>query len=758
METHWLLRFFARFRPQYGWLAFVMLIGALGCLLFATLEVGWVPEDRFIIPILGLGFLFAAWLAHRPVNPWVAWTVLIILGGVLSFFLVADLIPPSTVIGRGSEAMAEYMRLRAALFYDRAASWITTVRSGGRSTETVVFALGLALAGWLVATVLAWSAYRLRRPFLGLTLAGFALAANTFYGQSALHWAVFFFGLAITSGTLLLHLMREEEWERRGIDFPADVRTDLIFYTAGISLGVMSLAIGIPAINFRAIAETFQRQESVVAAEEAMARAFAGVAQPRTDEGTGRGGGLPRSFLVGGGPELAGTVVMTATISAEPPADLSAFHWRSISFDVYTGDGWQRSPEREENVGGGELIVPTLEPPVAGQLVRVTQHVDWTYDRRATRYTLGRPALFSHDIAAMWRGRDDFVGARGRNSAPNRYTVETMVVVATPDALRAAQLADVPPEIRARYTELPDTVPRRVLDLAREIAAPEGAGQSAPYDQAKTIENFLRQYPYTLDLPRPPPDVDIVDYFLFDLQTGFCDYYASAMVVMARAVGLPARLGVGFLQQPPDAHGVQRIRQLDAHSWAEIYFAGFGWVEFEPTAPFAGDAAAVPVQAETGDAPPTYTPGGLPVAIPERAPQQEFPWPWLLAVVAALLIAGRLWGRRLIEIIVPRYDKLDDIQAAYARLQDGAAALGIPPQPDQTPAEFALNLLSSPAFSVPEAQAIRPAIERLAALFAVRQYGQATSEALAAEAKVAWGAIGTPMRRLIWRRRLGGHD
>ena len=77
----------------------------------------------------------------------------------------------------------------------------------------------------------------------------------------------------------------------------------------------------------------------------------------------------------------------------------------------------------------------------------------------------------------------------------------------------------------------------------------------------------------------------MADYFLFDLKTGYCDYYATSMIVMARAVGLPARLVIGYANgdyDPVKAEYV--IREADAHSWVEVYFAGAGWVEFEPTA------------------------------------------------------------------------------------------------------------------------------------------------------------------------------
>jgi len=750
MEASWIARLIDRFRPPLGWLSLLLLLGALATLVLSVLEVGWVPNDRILIPALAGGFALGAALAHRSARPAAAWALLLAAGAVVAVVLAAELWPPPRVLGAGVAAVVDFWRIRAALFADRSAGWLAAVRGGGRSTETVVFALTLAGAGWFVAAFLAWSVYRLRRPFLGLGLAGAALAANTFYGQSGLYWAVFFFGLAVSAGTYISYLYREMAWERDGTDYSSEVRADLLIYTAGVSLGVMSLAMALPAINYRAIAEAFQRQENVVAAEQTLARAFAGVAQPRTDEGASGGGGMPRAFLLGDDPELADTVVMTATVAAEDNAlDLSAFHWRSVSFDVYTGRGWRRSPEREEGIDSGRPI-PLPDDFAAVEPARAIQQVNWTYDRRATRYTLGRPVRFSHDVTAMWRGADDLVGARGRNNAPGRYTVETALIPATAAGLRAARPQDAPPEIRARYTALPDTVTGRTRDLALQIAGDLPTG----YDQARAIEQFLRQYPYSLDLPPVPPDVDIVDYFLFDLQTGFCDYYASAMVVMARSLGLPARLGVGFLQRPPDAAGVQTLRQIDAHSWAEIYFPGYGWVEFEPTAAAPAPTLA-PAPAATGAPPATYTPGGAAVAIPPRAPQRERPWlPWSLglAALAAAVVAWRLWGDRLRERLAAPPEP-DDTRRAFARLQERAAALGRPPRTGQTPAEFVAELLAAPDFAEPEAARLRAPIEQLAALFAARQYGRAAPEPTAAEARAVWAGLGRGLRRLAWRRR-----
>jgi hypothetical protein len=135
--------------------------------------------------------------------------------------------------------------------------------------------------------------------------------------------------------------------------------------------------------------------------------------------------------------------------------------------------------------------------------------------------------------------------------------------------------------VRERYLALPEGIPDRVYELAAELTA----GQPTVFDQALALEAYLRTFPYTLDLPPPPPDRDIVDYFLFDLKRGYCDYYATSLVVLARAVGIPARLAVGYASGFYDpANQRQIVTAADAHSWVEVYFPEYGWVPFEPTA------------------------------------------------------------------------------------------------------------------------------------------------------------------------------
>ena len=128
------------------------------------------------------------------------------------------------------------------------------------------------------------------------------------------------------------------------------------------------------------------------------------------------------------------------------------------------------------------------------------------------------------------------------------------------------------------YTQLPDAFPERVRDLAKDVTK-EGENN---FQKMTMLEQFLNSsFTYTLTPGPSPQNQDFVDYFLFDLQMGYCVHFATAFVTMARSLGMPARYVEGFLV-------VDRTREVYvlnnmAHAWAEVYFEGYGWVRFEPT-------------------------------------------------------------------------------------------------------------------------------------------------------------------------------
>ncbi|HEX2944558.1 MAG TPA: transglutaminase domain-containing protein [Clostridia bacterium] len=152
-----------------------------------------------------------------------------------------------------------------------------------------------------------------------------------------------------------------------------------------------------------------------------------------------------------------------------------------------------------------------------------------------------------------------------------------------------SKLKDSSNEIYKRYLQLPKNLPQRVKDLSASLVATE----KNDYDKAKAIEQYMAsKYPYNLDVRSTPRNRDFVDYFLFDLKEGYCSYYASAMTVLARCAGLPARYVEGYMlpaEPVKNDNTTYVVSNMQAHAWVEIYFEGYGWLPFEPTAPFRSE-------------------------------------------------------------------------------------------------------------------------------------------------------------------------
>ena len=162
------------------------------------------------------------------------------------------------------------------------------------------------------------------------------------------------------------------------------------------------------------------------------------------------------------------------------------------------------------------------------------------------------------------------------------YTMVSYVSVATDDDLRqaGARLPRLHPGTTT--SPLPPDLPPRVGDLAERITV----DAETPLDKAVTIQEFLRsdRFVYSQNIDAPPAGADGVDHFLFETQTGYSDYYASAMAVMLRSVGVPTRLAAGYAPgQYYSDTGMHVVRDLDSHGWVQVYFPGYGWIDFEPT-------------------------------------------------------------------------------------------------------------------------------------------------------------------------------
>jgi transglutaminase-like putative cysteine protease len=191
-----------------------------------------------------------------------------------------------------------------------------------------------------------------------------------------------------------------------------------------------------------------------------------------------------------------------------------------------------------------------------------------------------------------------------------------------------------------QYMQLPDTLPQRIRDLADEITK----DATNDYDKAVAIEDYLRHnFSYTLTPGGSDLDRDFVDQFLFEGKRGYCTYFATAMVVLLRCEGVPARYVEGYvLPGYANSRGVYEVTKKQGHAWVEVYFEGLGWLTFEPT-PFSSDNAPTETPtrppAQTSTPPPSPTPRGssAPVVNPGETPPGLKPA--VLFLPAALLAA-----------------------------------------------------------------------------------------------------------------------
>lgn len=742
-----------RFRPRESWLSLLLLISTIFLLVSAILEVDWVPEAEVAWVTAVLGLLLAYLLAKKAKSTLLAWIIIILYGLLVTFIHLAHLLPPFNVIQQGFWPLRAFWLRNSTLFLNRASSWLITVAHGHRSQETIIFAFGLGLACWLVTALAVWAVIRQRKPLRGLTLIGVALALNGFFGLSPLWYLPAFVGLAAGLSATINFNTLEDKWRKRGLDFSDEIRIEMLIYVAVIAVFLMAASMLLPAFSLTKTVDAFLAHPWLSGAEETLDEAFAGVKKPRPRPPGSPGGYgvMPRAYLLGEkSPDLAEIIMMTAVVTDKygnpAPHDLTKrIHWRSLSYEIYTGRGWTLTEEREEPMPAHE----TVPLPETASTLELVQDITWVRDKRLVRYTLGEPVQFDHAVTLHWRGLDDYVRAHGLTQT---YQVTTRVSIAEADALRATTTADIDSLLLSRYTQLPQDLPPRIHDLAQTVAG----DLDNPYDQARALERFLRQYPYSLAVEAAPPGVDPVDYFLFDLQSGYCDYYSSSMVLLARSLGIPARVAVGFLSQPPDDNGMQTIRQSNGHSWAEVYFAGYGWVEFEPTAGFSSPHDARIEQTWGTEPPEDFISNPEETApLPERDPLKQ-PREWgtigfrvsLVVLLLVVLAAAWIWLSR-------RAETEESVLATYGRFQSQAHKLGTAAQPHQTPAEFNqtfqqnLDAFSDHPPTQARAQSVKPLATRLTELFNEAQYAPEPKDHTN-EAHTIW----QQMKRPLWLMRL----
>ncbi len=244
-------------------------------------------------------------------------------------------------------------------------------------------------------------------------------------------------------------------------------------------------------------------------------------------------------------------------------------YWRTAAYGTYTGSGWERSTETQSVDGAIERTGPD------------GQRIDWevTLKKSASAApTAYRPALI--------RGLDNpEVTANGAIQPGSKLSAGATIegVSYAPrddvDLLRSTD-ESYPSAIEQRYTQLPDDTPDRIGSRTAELF--NDADATDPYEKAVAVQEYLRSTKeYSLDVAERSGN--IADTFLFEMDAGYCEYFATSMAVMLRSQDIPARYVVGYSSGQKVGDNTYEVRGMNAHAWVEVYFEDVGWVRFDPT-------------------------------------------------------------------------------------------------------------------------------------------------------------------------------
>jgi transglutaminase-like putative cysteine protease len=372
-------------------------------------------------------------------------------------------------------------------------------------------------------------------------------------------------------------------------------------------------------------------------------------------------------------------------------------YWVGQTFDEWNGQDWVQStnpvngPHVEKVSGGSPFTIPTYPDQVA-ELATGTEDIQTFY------LTDDGPNLVFHadnvqrvylQSRAVYVTPDGTIASTSSMGSGSIYTVVSNDTGASAAQLRAATEVGVNgiPGSRAaplseaeqnRYLQLPHTDPR-VTALAAAVTAGIGTSTGEPattdprtYDKVQAIGRWMAAHiRYTTDIPPLPAGADAVDSFLFGTRRGYCEQISTATVVMLRSLGIPAREAVGYVPGPYNPiTDLYDIQAKDAHAWVQVWFPGYGWQNFDPTAtvPLANPA---------------------PGSVLARSLSRDLARvPWLPLALGAAVVAVVVWLRRR----RLRRPATWAHQVA-ADLATGGARIGMPRRSDETLTDYTRRLV-----------------------------------------------------------------
>ena len=565
-------------RPEnrsWDWLVVLLLVAALSITAYRLTDTKWTDHLNMTVSLTWVGMILGLLLGYSQFK---AGSVKIFGIAFTLFFPIHQLLLTTPIEFTWSERLGilgERIRTSTVLFI-----------ANQPLNDSILFISLLALIFWLNALTSGYLLARYRKPWSGLIIAGITMIAIDIYhpvlAQSGFASALFAI-LALVISTRINYINKSRDWQTERASVDSDTGSNLIRVALISTIILVVLAWNAPRVVRAFVPNTPER--------ERLLENWQGVRQRLQNATASLRGSVPieveffgEFFGLGTGTSLTEETIFTVSPNI-PKYGGASFYWRLRSYDSYSTGQWSNTIQDEAVLKPGEQVAPFSQ-----------------YDHRVTREFIFRPVrnlgmLYAPGLMLQSDLPTSLIVDRNEEQINDIVVVlvDEMVRPGTEYTLSASLAAPNLAELRAagteypdwvveKYLQLPENMPARISTLAREITS----GALTPYDQAAAITVWLRtNIEYSTTIPTPPPNIDPVEWVLFEQKQAFCNYYASAEVLMLRSLGVPARWVVGYAQGElvnSDTESYYRVRDMDRHAWPEVFFPGLGWVEFEPTA------------------------------------------------------------------------------------------------------------------------------------------------------------------------------
>lgn len=678
--------------PRWGnakvWLNLAFLFLTLGIAVFSIEQAHWITPQPYFTLLLFFSVAVVWLLTVARLPGWALHLIAMAAGVLIVFWQGAMILPAGGGIGRLISLFSAWWQGGAGLH---------------EGDGQAIFGILLALLTWLTGYLAAWFVLRRKNAWVAVLLGLIIIMVNlsNLPGKNFIFFT--FFLLAAVLLIIQTNIVRQSSSGHK-----ASYSGKSMFYLVVSLFCITMLAVSISWVT---------PQLRLSSLQNAIAAGMpwkSGVEQ----SGFNILNAVPSKKSVSTAARIQdlhfgtswnlGDDIIYAVKSPQPA------YWQVNVYDNYTSESWVSTAAVDQllekkngwddtsDIPGRTRVSYVVTPEINTDIMLLTGN------------------FVSADIPALARlGVDnEITGARSpRVLTPGeKYTVRVYVADNSAAVLSAAPV-DYPASINATYLQLPEAFPEIVRELSDNLTREA----KTPYEKVMAIHDYLVTFPYSRDVAPLPVGADAVEDFLFTQKKGFCLHFASAMTVMLRAEGVPARLAVGYLPgDPSDQKGIYLLRDKHYHAWTQVYFPGYGWIDFEATPPGNSDGQ-VPLNSplvsvnDLKNLPnwdfwyfppgsPNKSSPNVPAPVPQAGhifdPRFGFSDQLGLAVVIIMCLAGAFGLLfALTRIIRPFYsNRLWDVDrdnlatSAYANLYRLAEMNNLVPVAQQTPLEFSSKI------------------------------------------------------------------